>query len=196
MTVRGLAVRRGRRLDPQASHGGLDLMAAKMIAFDEDARRGLERGMNQPAHAVKVTLGPKGRNVVLEKKWGAPTITNDGVSIAKEIELEDPWEKIGAELVKEVAKKTDDVAGDGTTTATVLAQALVREGLRNVAAGANPMSLKRGIEAAVERVSEELSKLAKDVETKEQIAATASISAADSTIGELIAEAMDKGARK
>ena len=126
-------------------------MAAKMIAFDEEARRGLERGMNQLADAVKVTLGPKGRNVVLEKKWGAPTITNDGVSIAKEIELEDPYEKIGAELVKEVAKKTDDVAGDGTTTATVLAQALVREGLRNVAAGANPMALKRGIEAAVER---------------------------------------------
>ena len=167
-------------------------MAAKMIAFDEDARRGLERGMNQLADAVKVTLGPKGRNVVLEKKWGAPTITNDGVSIAKEIELEDPWEKIGAELVKEVAKKTDDVAGDGTTTATVLAQALVREGLRNVAAGANPMSLKRGIEAAVERVSEELSKLAKDVETKEQIASTASISAGDPAIGEMIAEAMDK----
>ncbi|MEV0970056.1 chaperonin GroEL [Microtetraspora glauca] len=167
-------------------------MASKMIAFDEDARRGLERGMNQLADAVKVTLGPKGRNVVLEKKWGAPTITNDGVSIAKEIELEDPWEKIGAELVKEVAKKTDDVAGDGTTTATVLAQALVREGLRNVAAGANPMSLKKGIEAAVERVSEELSKLAKDVETKEQIASTASISAADAEIGSLIAEAMDK----
>ncbi|MFC7592345.1 chaperonin GroEL [Nonomuraea antimicrobica] len=167
-------------------------MAAKMIAFDEDARRGLERGMNQLADAVKVTLGPKGRNVVLEKKWGAPTITNDGVSIAKEIELEDPWEKIGAELVKEVAKKTDDVAGDGTTTATVLAQALVREGLRNVAAGANPMALKKGIEAAVERVSEELSKLAKDVETKEQIASTASISAADPEIGALIAEAMDK----
>ncbi|MFD0691405.1 chaperonin GroEL [Actinomadura fibrosa] len=167
-------------------------MAAKMIAFDEEARRGLERGMNQLADAVKVTLGPKGRNVVLEKKWGAPTITNDGVSIAKEIELEDAWEKIGAELVKEVAKKTDDVAGDGTTTATVLAQALVREGLRNVAAGANPMSLKRGIEAAVERVSEELSKLAKDVETKEQIASTASISAGDSQIGEMIAEAMDK----
>jgi chaperonin GroEL len=163
-----------------------------MIAFDEEARRGLERGMNQLADAVKVTLGPKGRNVVLEKKWGAPTITNDGVSIAKEIELEDPWEKIGAELVKEVAKKTDDVAGDGTTTATVLAQALVREGLRNVAAGANPMSLKRGIEAAVERVSEELSKLAKDVETKEQIASTASISAGDTAIGEMIAEAMDK----
>ena len=129
---------------------------AKIIAFDEEARRGLERGMNQLADAVKVTLGPKGRNVVLEKKWGAPTITNDGVSIAKEIELEDPYEKIGAELVKEVAKKTDDVAGDGTTTATVLAQALVREGLRNVAAGANPMALKRGIEKAVERVSEEL----------------------------------------
>jgi chaperonin GroEL len=165
---------------------------SKIIAFDEDARRALERGMNQLADAVKVTLGPKGRNVVLEKKWGAPTITNDGVSIAKEIELEDPYEKIGAELVKEVAKKTDDVAGDGTTTATVLAQALVREGLRNVAAGANPMSLKRGIEAAVERVSEELSKQAKDVETKEQIASTASISAGDSTVGEIIAEAMDK----
>src|SRR5580658_2882414 len=167
-------------------------MAAKMIAFDEDARRGLERGMNQLADAVKVTLGPKGRNVVLEKKWGAPTITNDGVSIAKEIELEDPWEKIGAELVKEVAKKTDDVAGDGTTTATVLAQALVREGLRNVAAGANPMSLKRGIEAAVERVSEELSKLAKDVETKGQIASPASLAAGAPAIGEMIAEAMDK----
>src|SRR5690349_3752456 len=167
-------------------------MAAKLIAYDEEARRGLERGMNQLADVVKVTLGPKGRNVVLEKKWGAPTITNDGVSIAKEIELEDPWEKIGAELVKEVAKKTDDVAGDGTTTATVLAQALVREGLRNVAAGANPMSLKKGIEAAVERVSEELSKLAKDVETKAQIASTASISAGDPQIGEMIAEAMDK----
>ncbi|WP_328342479.1 chaperonin GroEL [Micromonospora sp. NBC_00421] len=165
---------------------------AKMIAFDEEARRGLERGMNQLADAVKVTLGPKGRNVVLEKKWGAPTITNDGVSIAKEIELEDPYEKIGAELVKEVAKKTDDVAGDGTTTATVLAQALVREGLRNVAAGANPMALKRGIEAAVASVSEGLSQLAKDVETKEQIASTASISAGDSTVGEIIAEAMDK----
>ncbi|HEY2831857.1 MAG TPA: chaperonin GroEL [Sporichthyaceae bacterium] len=165
---------------------------AKIIAFDEEARRGLERGMNVLADAVKVTLGPKGRNVVLEKKWGAPTITNDGVSIAKEIELEDPWEKIGAELVKEVAKKTDDVAGDGTTTATVLAQALVREGLRNVAAGANPMSLKKGIEAAVERVSEELTNMAKPVETKEQIAATASISAADTQIGDMIAEAMDK----
>ncbi|MER7735213.1 chaperonin GroEL [Streptomyces sp. NPDC056254] len=165
---------------------------AKIIAFDEEARRGLERGMNQLADAVKVTLGPKGRNVVLEKKWGAPTITNDGVSIAKEIELEDPYEKIGAELVKEVAKKTDDVAGDGTTTATVLAQALVREGLRNVAAGANPMALKRGIEKAVEAVSAALLAQAKDVETKEQIASTASISAADTQIGELIAEAMDK----
>jgi len=165
---------------------------SKIIAFDEEARRGLERGMNQLADAVKVTLGPKGRNVVLEKKWGAPTITNDGVTIAKEIELEDPFEKIGAELVKEVAKKTNDVAGDGTTTATILAQALVREGLRNVAAGANPMSLKRGIEYAVERVSEELSKQAKDVETKEQIASTAAISAGDKAIGEIIAEAMDK----
>jgi chaperonin GroEL len=165
---------------------------AKLIAFDEEARRGLERGMNQLADAVKVTLGPKGRNVVLEKKWGAPTITNDGVSIAKEIELDDPYEKIGAELVKEVAKKTDDVAGDGTTTATVLAQALVREGLRNVAAGANPMALKRGIEAATASVSEVLGNQAKDVETKEQIAATASISAADTTVGDIIAEAMDK----
>src|SRR6201747_732858 len=165
---------------------------AKIIAFDEEARRGLERGMNQLADAVKVTLGPKGRNVVLEKKWGAPTITNDGVSIAKEIELEDPYEKVGAELVKEVAKKTDDVAGDGTTTATVLAQALVREGLRNVAAGANPLALKRGIEKAVEAISAQLLEDAVEIETKEQIAATASISAADSTIGELIAEAMDK----
>ncbi|MCW2726355.1 MAG: chaperonin GroEL, partial [Frankiales bacterium] len=165
---------------------------AKIIAFDEEARRGLERGMNQLADAVKVTLGPKGRNVVLEKKWGAPTITNDGVSIAKEIELEDPYEKIGAELVKEVAKKTDDVAGDGTTTATVLAQALVREGLRNVAAGANPMGLKKGIEAAVASVVEAIIGAAKDVETKEQIASTASISAADPIVGEIIAEAMDK----
>ena len=165
---------------------------AKIIAFDEEARRGLERGMNILADAVKVTLGPRGRNVVLDKKWGAPTITNDGVSIAKEIELEDPYEKIGAELVKEVAKKTDDVAGDGTTTATVLAQALVREGLRNVAAGANPMALKRGIEAAVESVVGQLISGAKEVETKEQIAATAGISAADPSIGELIAEAMDK----
>ena len=165
---------------------------AKMIAFNEEARRGLERGMNALADAVKVTLGPRGRNVVLEKKWGAPTITNDGVSIAKEIELDDPWEKIGAELVKEVAKKTDDVAGDGTTTATVLAQALVREGLRNVAAGSNPMALKRGIEKAVDAISAELLVMSNPVKTKEQIAATASISAADTTIGEMIAEAMDK----
>jgi chaperonin GroEL len=165
---------------------------AKIIAFDEEARRGLERGMNQLADAVRVTLGPRGRNVVLEKKWGAPTITNDGVSIAKEIELEDPYEKIGAELVKEVAKKTDDVAGDGTTTATVLAQALVKEGLRNVAAGANPMALKRGIEQAVEAVSAQLLEMSKEVETKEEIASTASISAADPQIGEMIAEAMDK----
>jgi chaperonin GroEL len=165
---------------------------AKIIAFDEEARRALERGMNTLADAVRVTLGPKGRNVVLEKKWGAPTITNDGVSIAKEIELEDPYEKIGAELVKEVAKKTDDVAGDGTTTATVLAQALVREGLRNVAAGTNPMALKRGIEKAVEAISSQLLEMSKEVETKEQIAATASISAADPQIGEIIAEAMDK----
>ncbi|MGO1266651.1 MAG: chaperonin GroEL [Microbacterium gubbeenense] len=165
---------------------------AKMIAFDEEARRGLERGLNQLADAVKVTLGPRGRNVVLEKKWGAPTITNDGVSIAKEIELDDPFEKIGAELVKEVAKKTDDVAGDGTTTATVLAQALVREGLRNVAAGADPVSLKRGIEKAVAAVTAELQASAKEIETKDQIAATASISAADPEIGALIAEAIDK----
>jgi chaperonin GroEL len=165
---------------------------AKIIAFDEEARRGLERGMNVLADAVRVTLGPRGRNVVLEKKWGAPTITNDGVSIAKEIELDDPYEKIGAELVKEVAKKTDDVAGDGTTTATVLAQALVREGLRNVAAGANPMALKRGIEQAVDAVSEQLLASAREVETKEQIAQTAGISAGDASIGELIAEAMDK----
>ena len=164
----------------------------KLIQFNTEARRGLERGMNQLADAVKVTLGPKGRNVVLEKKWGAPTITNDGVSIAKEIELEDPYEKIGAELVKEVAKKTDDVAGDGTTTATVLAQAMVREGLKNVTAGANPMSLKRGIEKAVSALVAELAATAKDVETKEQIAATASISAGDPSVGEIIAEAMDK----
>src|SRR3954453_71044 len=164
----------------------------KLIAFNEEARRGLERGMNTLADAVKVTLGPKGRNVVLEKKWGAPTITNDGVSIAKEIELEEPYEKIGAELVKEVAKKTDNGAGSGTTTPTGLAQAMVREGLRNVAAGANPMALKRGIETAVEAVIEQLFAAAKDVETKEQIAATAGISAGDSTVGEIIAEAMDK----
>ncbi|NLB47021.1 MAG: chaperonin GroEL, partial [Microbacteriaceae bacterium] len=165
---------------------------AKIIAFDEEARRGLERGLNTLADAVKVTLGPRGRNVVLEKKWGAPTITNDGVSIAKEIELEDPFEKIGAELVKEVAKKTDDVAGDGTTTATVLAQALVREGLRNVAAGSDPIAIKKGIEKAVEAVSKQLLANAKEIETTDQIAATASISAADEQIGQLIAEAIDK----
>ncbi|MBV0895452.1 chaperonin GroEL [Microbacterium sp. NC79] len=165
---------------------------AKIIAFDEEARRGLERGLNILADAVKVTLGPRGRNVVLEKKWGAPTITNDGVSIAKEIELDDPYEKIGAELVKEVAKKTDDVAGDGTTTATVLAQALVREGLRNVAAGADPISLKRGIEKAVQAITAQLLENAKEIESKEEIAATASISAADPAIGALIAEAIDK----
>ena len=165
---------------------------AKIIAFDEEARRGLEKGLNTLADAVKVTLGPKGRNVVLERKWGAPLITNDGVSIAREIELEEPYEKIGAELVKEVAKKTDDVAGDGTTTATVLAQSLVSEGLRNVAAGSNPMGIKRGIEKAVEAVTAELLATAKDIETKDQIAATAGISAGDPAIGELIATAMDK----
>src|SRR3990170_4921483 len=166
---------------------------AKMIAFDSEARRGLEAGMNKLADAVRVTLGPKGRNVVLEKKWGAPTITNDGVSIAKEIDLEDPYERIGADLVKEVAKKTDDVAGDGTTTATVLAWAMVREGLRNVAAGANPMGLKRGIEAAVEAAVTSLEKLSKDVDAKEQIAQVASISANNDTeIGSMIADAIDK----
>jgi chaperonin GroEL len=165
---------------------------AKIIAFDEQARRSLEAGMNKLADAVRVTLGPKGRNVVLEKKWGAPTITNDGVSIAKEIELEDPYEKIGAELVKEVAKKTDDVAGDGTTTATVLAWAMVREGLRNVAAGANPMSLKKGIEAAVAAAVDSIKDLAKEVDSKEQISQVAAISAADEEIGEMIAEAIDK----
>ena len=166
---------------------------AKNIVFDEQARRGLEKGMNQLADAVRVTLGPKGRNVVLDKKWGAPTITNDGVSIAKEIDLEDPYERIGAELVKEVAKKTDDVAGDGTTTATVLAWAMVGEGLRNVAAGANPMSLKRGIEAAVEAAVEAILSESVDVSSdKEQIANVASISAADPEIGEMISEAIDK----
>jgi chaperonin GroEL len=167
-------------------------MGAKIISFDEEARRALERGMDKLANAVRITLGPKGRNVVLEKKWGAPTITNDGVSIAKEIDLEDPEEKIGAELVKEVAKKTDDVAGDGTTTATVLAQAMVKEGLRNVAAGANPMSLKKGIEAAVEAAVEAIRNQAKDIDTRDDIAHVASISAADDEIGEQIAEAMDK----
>src|SRR2546423_129502 len=165
---------------------------AKMIAFDEEARRALESGMNQLADAVRVTLGPKGRNVVLDKKWGAPTITNDGVSIAKEIEVEDPYERIGAELVKEVAKKPDDVAGDGTTTATVLAWAMVREGLRNVAAGANPMSLKRGIEAAVEAAVASLKDISKEVDNKEQIAQVAGISAADPEIGAIIADAIDK----
>ncbi|HVX23040.1 MAG TPA: chaperonin GroEL [Acidimicrobiales bacterium] len=164
----------------------------KLIAFDEDARRALETGMNKLADAVRVTLGPKGRNVVLDKKWGAPTITNDGVSIAKDIELEDPYEKIGAELVKEVAKKTDDVAGDGTTTATVLAWAMVHEGLRNVAAGANPMSLKKGIEAAVEEAINAIHGIAKDTDSKEQISQVASISAADTEIGGMIAEAIDK----
>ena len=164
----------------------------KLIAFDEQARRALENGMNQLVDAVKVTLGPKGRNVVLEKKWGAPTITNDGVSIAKEIDLEDPWEKVGADLVKEVAKKTDDVAGDGTTTATVLAGAMVREGLRNVAAGANPMSLKRGIEVGVETAVARLKQLSKEIDAKDQIAQVASISSADDEIGSMIAEAIDK----
>ncbi len=168
---------------------------AKIIAFDAEARRGLETGMNKLADAVRVTLGPKGRNVVLDKKWGAPTITNDGVSIAKEIELEDPFEKIGAELVKEVAKKTDDVAGDGTTTATVLAWAMVREGLRNVAAGANPMALKRGIEAAVDTAVSSIHSIAKETESKSQIAQVASISAADTEIGEMISEAIDKVGR-
>src|SRR5438874_5203218 len=167
-------------------------MAPKLISFDEEARRALERGMDQLANVVKITLGPKGRNVVLEKKWGAPTITNDGVSIAKEIELDDPMEKVGAELVKEVAKKTDDVAGDGTTTATVLAQAIVKEGLRNVAAGANPMSLKRGIDLAVAAVVAAIKEQAKDIDDKSEIAQVASISAADPAIGEVIADAIDK----
>ena len=165
---------------------------AKMLEFDEDARRKLERGVNALADAVKVTIGPKGRNVVIDKKFGAPTITNDGVTIAREVELEDPYENLGAQLAKEVATKTNDIAGDGTTTATVLAQAMVREGLRNVAAGANPMALKRGIEQATAAVADQLLAMAKDVETKEQIASTASISAADTQIGEIIAEAMDK----
>ena len=165
---------------------------AKLIAFDDEARRGLEAGMNKLADAVRITLGPKGRNVVLDKKWGAPTITNDGVSIAKDIELEDPYERIGAELVKEVAKKTDDVAGDGTTTATVLAWSMVREGLRNVAAGANPMSLKKGIEAAVVAAVASIKELSKVVDSKEQIAQVASISAADTEIGGMISEAIDK----
>ncbi|HMU79853.1 MAG TPA: chaperonin GroEL, partial [Microthrixaceae bacterium] len=165
---------------------------AKIIQFDEDARRHLESGMNQLADAVRVTLGPKGRNVVLAKKWGAPTITNDGVSIAKEIELEDPYENIGASLVKEVAKKTDDVAGDGTTTATVLAWSMVREGLRNLAAGANPVGIKRGIEAAVDAAVAKIAELAAEVDSKDQIAQVASISAADAEIGTLISDAIDK----
>src|SRR6202040_585408 len=173
----------------QQNDGGTHQMA-KLIAFQEEARRGLETGMNKLADAVRVTLGPKGRNVVLDKKWGAPTITNDGVSIAKDIELEDPFEKVGAELVKEVAKKTDDVAGDGTTTATVLAGALVREGLRNVAAGANPMSLKKGIEYAVEAAVSRLKEISRAADTKDQIAQVASISAADTEIGSMIAEAI------
>src|SRR5438128_178328 len=164
----------------------------KIIEFDEQARRALERGMNQLADAVRVTLGPKGRNVVLDKKWGAPTITNDGVSIAKEIDLEDPYERIGAELVKEVAKKTDDVAGDGTTTATVLAWAMVKEGLRNVGAGANPMSLKKGIEAAVIRAVEGIKEISVEIESKEQVSQVASISAADREIGDTISDAIDK----
>ena len=167
-------------------------MATKIITFEEAARRALERGMDQLANAVRITLGPKGRNVVLEKKWGAPTITNDGVSIAKEIELDDPEENVGAELVKEVAKKTDDVAGDGTTTATVLAHAMVREGLRNVAAGANPMSLKRGIEQGVDSAVEQIKNQAKEIEEKDEIAHVAAISAGDTEIGQQIAEAMDK----
>jgi chaperonin GroEL len=187
-----IAGRSGQRAE--RGHGDVedDTQMAKLIVLGEEARRGLERGMNILADTVKVTLGPKGRNVVLDAKWGVPTITNDGVSIAKEIELDDPYEKLGAELVKEVAKKTDDVAGDGTTTATVLAQALVREGLRNVAAGANPIALKRGIEQAVAAVVEALGNQARDVETREQIAATASISADDTAVGEIVAEAMDK----
>ena len=165
----------------------------KQIAYSESARRSLEAGMNKLADAVRVTLGPKGRNVVLEKKWGAPTITNDGVSIAKEVDLEDPYEKIGAELVKEVAKKTDDVAGDGTTTATVLAWAMVREGLRNVAAGANPMVLKKGIQAAVETAVESIKSSSKSVKTDPaQIANVAAISAADAEIGSMIAESLEK----
>ncbi|GIU97206.1 MAG: hypothetical protein KatS3mg013_1009 [Actinomycetota bacterium] len=167
-------------------------MAAKLLKFGEDARRALEAGVDRLADAVAITLGPKGQNVVLDKKWGAPTITNDGVTIAKEIELEDPWENMGAQLTKEVATKTNDVAGDGTTTATVLARAMMHAGLKNVAAGANPMALKRGIEKAVEAAVERIKELAKDIESKDEIAQVAAISAADRTIGEVIAEAMDK----
>src|SRR5207302_5228747 len=164
----------------------------KQIAYSEQARRALEAGMNKLADSVRVTIGPKGRNVVLEKKWGAPTITNDGVSIAKEIELEDPTEKIGAELVKEVAKKTDDVAGDGTTTATVLAWAMVRQGLQNLAAGANPMSLKKGIEKAVEAAVDSIKKQSREIDSREEIAHVGAVSAADPEIGDMIAEAIDK----
>jgi len=165
---------------------------SKILQFHSDARDSLQRGVDRLADAVKVTLGPKGRNVVIDKKWGAPTITNDGVTIAKEIELEDPYENMGAQLAKEVATKTNDVAGDGTTTATVLAQAMVREGLRNVAAGANPLALKRGIDAAVEAVSEALLKSAREVDDQSEVAQVAAISAQDSKIGELIAEAFSK----
>ena len=165
---------------------------AKMIAFDSEARRALEAGMNQLADAVRVTLGPKGRNVVLDKKWGAPTITNDGVSIAKDIELEDPYERVGAELVKEVAKKTDDVAGDGTTTATVLAWTMVRGGLRNLAAGASPMGLKRGIEQGVAAAVESIQAASIEVDSTQQISQVASISSADQEIGDMIAQAIDK----
>src|ERR1700738_5223444 len=164
-------------------------MAAKQLVFDENARRALEGGANILADAVKVTLGPKGGNVVLDKKFGSPTITNDGVTIAKEIELPDTFENMGAQLVKEVASKTNDIAGDGTTTATVLAQAIIREGLRNVTAGSNPLLIKRGIEAAVEATVKEMEKLVQKVDTREKIASVASISANDKTIGDLIAEA-------
>src|SRR5437667_47955 len=169
-----------------------DTAKAKQLIFDDLARRNLKRGVDRLADAVRVTLGPKGRNVVLDKKFGSPTITNDGVTIARDIELDDPFENMGAQLVKEVATKTDDVAGDGTTTAVVLAQAMVSEGLRNVTAGANPMGVKRGIEKAVEAVVQEIQRVARPVETREQIAAVASISAADPEVGEIIAEVMDK----
>ena len=165
---------------------------AKMLEFDEDARRALERGVNRLADAVKVTLGPRGRNVVIDKKWGAPTITNDGVTVAREVELEDPYENLGAQLAKEVATKTNDVAGDGTTTATVLAQAMVREGRRSVTAGANPIELKRGIDAAASAVSDLLLKAAREVGEQQEIAHVATVSAQDSQIGEVIAEAFDK----
>src|ERR1700742_4278312 len=165
---------------------------AKILKFDEDARRSLERGVNKLADTVKVTIGPKGRNVVIDKKFGAPTITNDGVTIAREVELEDPYENLGAQLVKEVATKTNDVAGDGTTTATVLAQALIREGLRNVAAGSSPTALKRGIEKAVAASVESIKEQSKEIDDKSEIAQVASISAADASIGEVLADAIDK----